>query len=103
MIDKKDAFQELRKVILKEKIIVNELISLLNNLENVKTTEEKRMISTHVKSLKNYLKKTNDFLPKILEKLSLVRPLHPRIQKKSKIPDKPIDKQSKKPHLEKQP
>ena len=94
----KDSFEEFKKIISKEKRIVKELNSLFNYFKNVKNIEEKRMVSLQITSLKNSLRKTNESIAKVLEKISLARPLYSqekpskkdREQKESKLSIKPF-------------
>lgn len=99
MIDNnKDFFEELNKITSKEKKTNKEIISLLRNLEKVKSAEERKIIASQITALKNSLKKTNEDIPKTLDKISLVKPLYsqeqkPKIQEK-KTEKKPIIKKS---------
>jgi flagellar protein FlaJ len=67
--------QELKEIISKEKKIVGEMIFFLNNLENLRDIEERKIVFSQLISLKNFLKKTNGTIPEILEKIFLVKPL----------------------------
>jgi len=65
----------LKENILKEKKVVNEMLSLSEVLEKTKDIGEKRMISSQINALKISLRKINDEVLKDLENTSLVRPL----------------------------
>lgn len=74
MVKDKISFDELKSLIQKEKKILKEIISsqkYANNSDN----EERRMVSSHVKLLKQSLKKANEQIPKELSKLHLIKPL----------------------------
>ena len=62
---------------LKEKKIISEIAALIKSLEE-KKIEERKIIIPQINSLENLLKRTNQEIPVILEKISLVRPLHPK-------------------------
>ena len=72
-----------------------ELNSLFRSLERTKNPEEKKIISSHIDSLKNSLKKINNESLRLSEKISLVKPL-PKTQikpiKKKKSETKPSKK-----------
>ena len=88
----KDFLRKLKEIILQEKKIVKEIDSFLQILKKVKDTEERKMIIAQIISLKNSLKKTNESLPKILGRISLIKPLHPVVQKKTSSLDIKIKK-----------
>jgi len=74
---------ELKKIIVKEKSIVKEIVSLYESLERTNDGKERIMISFQLRSLKNSLKKTNEEIPRALDKISLIKPLTtPTTQKK---------------------
>src|SRR3989344_1162938 len=70
-----DEFSELKKEIEKERKTIRELGFLFANLEKIGNVKEKEMISSQIISLRNLLKKTNDGVYKLLEKISITRPL----------------------------
>ena len=72
------SLEELKKIISKEKKVVKEMVSFFKDLEETKDKEEKRMIVSHMNQLKNSLEKINMDIPEILEKIILIRPLHPQ-------------------------
>ncbi len=87
---KADSLEELKKIILEERKIVEEIASLFKDSEKVSSKEEKRIVFSQMNQLKNSLKRTNINIPRILENISFIRPLHP---KKSQIyAPKPIQK-----------
>jgi len=67
--------KELKKIIAKEKGIFKEIVSFSRILERTNDSEEKKMISAQLKSLKKSLKKINEDIPKALGKTSLIKPL----------------------------
>ncbi len=71
----KNSLKELKETISKEKNSINELNSISNSLKNTEDTKEKNMLSSQVKILESSLKKTNDDVKTILEKISLTKPL----------------------------
>jgi len=87
---KENSLEELKKIILEERKIVEEMASLFKDSEKVSSKEEKRIVFSQMNQLKNSLKRTNINIPRILENISFIRPLHP---KKSQIyAPKPIQK-----------
>ncbi|MCK5043824.1 type II secretion system F family protein [Candidatus Pacearchaeota archaeon] len=88
-LQKTNPVEELKKVISKEKIIIKEISLLSENLEKV-DEEEKQIVFSQINQLKNSLREVNKNLPEALEKVSLVRPLHP--QPKIQPIVKPIQK-----------
>lgn len=87
MIPKKNHLLELKNSISKEAKIIREINSFFNNLKE-HGPKEKEMVFSHTNSLKNLLKKENNNLLEILNKISLVKPLYPEIKTKQKIPGK---------------
>tara|TARA_Y100000310_G_scaffold24394_1_gene23445 strand:- start:14699 stop:16021 length:1323 start_codon:yes stop_codon:yes gene_type:complete len=85
MIPKKNYFQELKNSISKEVGIIKEINSLFKDFEE-HNKEEKEMIFSHANSLKNLLKKENNNIPNILDKISLIKPLYSK--NKQEIPNK---------------
>ena len=84
---------ELKKIIVKEKSIIKEMVSLYESSERTNDGKERTMISFQLRSLKNSLKKTNEEIPRALDKISLIKPLTtPTTQKK-------IIKQIKQPQI----
>ncbi len=102
MIPKINYFQELKNNISKQEKIIIEMNSFFNNLKEHEPEEKERVFS-HTNSLKNLLKKENDNIPKILDKISLIKPLYSEIKNKQKIPDKdyPLPFKKKKNFFEK--
>ena len=72
----KQNFENLREIILREKKMLKELASLETYLQKAEV-EERKMISSQIYLLKKAFKKTNEGIPQILEKINLVRKLHP--------------------------
>jgi len=89
---KENEFFELKRVISKEKKIVSEMNSLLKDLERAEDLEERKMILSHIISLKKTLKNSNDYLRKYLDKTNLSKPL-------PKFKDKIINKEKHKSSL----
>lgn len=71
----KNVFFELRKKIFRKNKIVEELESVLLSMENSKDSEEKKSLSDHIERLKSNLKKENDSLPELINRISLVKKL----------------------------
>jgi hypothetical protein len=90
----------LKETISRERKTINELNSMFNHLKNTEDTKEKSMFASQIKILENSLKKTNDDVEKILEKISLTKPLLVKEQaEKLNIPS-PQDKKTKKFNLQ---
>ncbi|MFH1608353.1 MAG: type II secretion system F family protein [archaeon] len=70
-----EEIENLKKEILEEKKIAREMSSLLRDLEKSKNSEERRMISSQIDSLKNSMKMINEQVPKKLERISIAKPL----------------------------
>jgi|TARA_Y100000034_G_scaffold135627_1_gene208330 hypothetical protein len=87
MIPKINYFQELKDSISKQEEIIMEMSSFFNKLKEHEPEEKERVFS-HTNSLKNLLKKENDNIPKILDKITLIKSLHFEIKNKQRIPDK---------------
>lgn len=66
---------ELKKKIKEEKKAVQEMASLLNALKKKGGFENKTIVDSHINSLKNHLKKTNDEVLALVEKISIAKPL----------------------------
>lgn len=75
-LEKKNSSEELKKIISKEKKIIKEISLLFENKEDANEIEEKRVIFSQINQLKNSLIETNKNLPEVLEKISLIKPLH---------------------------
>ena len=75
-----DNIENLKKSILKEKKIVGELNSFFNYPKKIEGVEDRKMIISHLNSLKSSLKKTNENVLKSLEKIFLTKPLTSEIQ-----------------------
>ena len=90
-----DFLRKLKEIVLQERKIIREMISFSESLEKV-NTEERKMVVSQIISLKNSLKRVNEDIPKILGRISLIKPSHPMVQKKTssfdsrKIKKKPI-------------
>ena len=88
MIETKDSLTKLKSIISKEGKTVRELNSLFNYLKNA-DAEERNMIFSQIKALRESLKKTNEGVSKTLEEISLTKLLHAKKQDKgSDIPGK---------------
>ena len=85
MTNGKKSLAKLRNIISKEGKTVRELNSLFNYLENA-DAEERNMVFSQIKELRNFLEKTNEDISKTLEKISLATPLVKKQEKKSEIP-----------------
>ena len=78
-------FENLREKILKEKKLIKELISVNNNFKSFKNEDERRMVTSHLDALKNYLKKINESIENDLQKISVHKLLYSK-----KLPEKEI-------------
>ncbi len=87
------SIENIRKNLLQEKKIINELTSLFTYFRNTGDPEEKRMISVQIENLKKPLQKTGQDIIASAEKLSLSKPLAP-IQKMA-LPIKSVQKTPK--------
>jgi Flp pilus assembly protein TadB len=74
MTPAKDDFLELKKILSKENKTLTEINSIAEKQKS-SGSNEKDLISGHMKSLTNTLKTTNEKLPSSLDKISLVKPL----------------------------
>lgn len=79
---KKDIFADLKKTILTERKITDEMSALLHET-NTAGWEEYETILSQVDSFKKRLKEENDKIPKILDNFNLTKGLH---NKKTQIP-----------------
>ncbi len=102
-------FKALRKIIEKEKKLVKEIDSSLRYYEQ-SDSNEKPMILSHIKLLKQSLKKINSQLPEELSKINLVKPLTPEKKEETKkkisqikLPVKPLDSSKKLPDIPSKP
>ncbi len=68
-------FEKLKEIISKEKRMLKELNSLENYIKRA-DIGEKKMISSQIALIKNALKKTNEEIPPILEKINLIKNLN---------------------------
>jgi len=75
---KENSLEELKKIILEERKIVEEMASLFKDSEKVSSKEEKRIVFSQMNQLKNSLKRTNINIPRTLENISFIKPLHPK-------------------------
>jgi Flp pilus assembly protein TadB len=90
--------EKLKEIISKEKKMFRELNSLETYLKKAETGE-KKMISSQIKLIKNALKKTNDEIPSVLEKISLIKNLNqekikeeaPKINEKNTFIKEPLN------------
>ncbi|MEN7982292.1 MAG: type II secretion system F family protein [Nanoarchaeota archaeon] len=64
-------FIEFKKIISKEIKIINEINLLLENLEKIKNSKEKKIVINQINSLKQSLKRINLEIPKILNRFNL--------------------------------
>jgi len=72
------AISELKKQVSREKEIIKEMGSLLIRLNKVKSIEERRLVISHIISLKHSIKNIDNIITEILtKKKSAVRPLLP--------------------------
>jgi archaeal flagellar protein FlaJ len=76
--------QEIKRDINYEKRAIKEMQNLLLELRNSETPDERSVISSQIKDLKDYIKKANKKLGDDLKGLSLIQPL----KKEIKIPEK---------------
>lgn len=83
MSSNEDFLEKLKGGISKEKRIVGEISYLLKNLENLKNSEEKGMIFSQIKLLKNSFKRINQDIPNIVEKILLIKPLNTQVAKRA--------------------
>jgi Flp pilus assembly protein TadB len=97
IIKKEDNFKKLKENILNQKKILKEISPLKDDLEKVKSIEERKMILTQKNSLKNSFKKINEDISKTLNKISLNKPLNLQIKKDFKINTKPKLPEKRKP------
>ncbi len=81
MIEGKDSLEELKEIISKERKTIRELDSLFNYLKGA-DVEEKKMVLSQIKALKDSLKETNENVSKKLGEVSLSKPLSAKKQDK---------------------
>ncbi len=86
-----DYFSILEDNISKERKAVNELRFLFNNLKSASDKEEREMVLSQIKSLRTFMKKTNEDVKKELEGITTAKPLHNK-----KIEEKGIKEKTKK-------
>jgi Flp pilus assembly protein TadB len=85
-----NSIKSLRARVIREIKIVREINHLENNLRTTKDKEDKKMILSHINSLKNSLKKTTREVGLVLGKINLAKPLgHKAVQV---APPAPIEK-----------
>ncbi|MCK9596062.1 type II secretion system F family protein [Candidatus Pacearchaeota archaeon] len=77
--------EQIKEIINKEKKIVNEINSYSNYVKNAKDEQEKNMVESQIKRLKNSLKNINDELLTNLESLDIVKPLEAPMPKISPV------------------
>jgi len=70
-----DKFENLRKKVQEEKRVIRELINMKKNLQKVSADEEKRMASSHIKSLEIVLKRLNEEVDMEINRISFPRAL----------------------------
>jgi len=70
-------FNNLRRIILREKKMLDELTSLTNYLQKAEV-EERKMIYSQITLLKKAFKKTNSGIPAHLQRINLMQPLNPK-------------------------
>ena len=96
MKENQDLFSNLKEIISKEKKTIKELNSIFNYLKNSDDIKEKEMFSSQIKILENSLKKTNENLGELLEKISLTKPLQAKKQiEELEAPSPPKEKLKK--------
>ncbi len=89
MIENKNSLEKLKEIISKERKTIRELNSLFNYFKNTDGMEERRMIFSQIKALKNSLKETNEDCSKTLGEIYILKPLHTKKQvMTSEIPDR---------------
>ncbi len=101
----REAIQELKRYIAKEKQIIKEMNSLTESLKNIKNIQERKMIISHIISLKDSLRNIGNTVEKILLiKTAFSKPLIPikeeanertdlkEIEKNEEIENKPQTK-----------
>jgi flagellar protein FlaJ len=62
-----DSLKKLKEVIVQEKKIVKEITNLFQSLEKIRHVEERRMVVSQIRSLRDSLKVTNKNIPDILK------------------------------------
>jgi len=81
-----DSLEGMKDGIKKQKKISGELGSLYGHLNKAETHEEKKMLSSQMKSLKNSMKETNQNVLDNLQKTNVARPLNPVPQPQTQTP-----------------
>jgi len=95
MVMNQSSFEELRENVSRERKIIEELNRLSRYLKNLRNTEEKKMVSDHMDSLKNSLKITNREILENVDKITLIKPL-----KKSPTIIQPVFQKIKTPNMQ---
>lgn len=81
-----DSLKGMKEGIKKQKKISGELGSLYGHLNKAETGQEKNMLSSQMKSLKNSMKETNQDVLDNLQKTNVARPLNPVPQPQTQTP-----------------
>ncbi len=81
-----DSLKGIKDGIKKQKKISGELGSLYGHLNKAETHEEKKMLSSQMKSLKNSMKETNQNVLDNVQKTNVAKPLNPVSQPQTQIP-----------------
>ena len=79
---KENSLENLNEMISKQKKIINESKSMINSINNAQDSHTKNMLSSHIGSLKDSLKKTNEEIEKNLDSISLTKPLNKKEEPK---------------------
>ena len=89
-----NSFIRLKERAFQGKQIIGELNSLFIQLDKTETQNERNMVLSHMTSLKNSLRETNQDFLGILKTIGVTRPLNPKVSSKqdTKI-QKPIQQQ----------
>lgn len=94
MANYEELIENIKENLARQKKAVKEIINLSNTLENESDSEEKKMISSQIESLKNFIKIKNSESLKSLNGIYLTKPLQKTIEKKpeSLVKTAPIQK-----------
>ncbi|MFH1586007.1 MAG: type II secretion system F family protein [archaeon] len=97
-----ESFLELKKIIAREKRIAREMSSLSDNLDKNEDLEQRKLILSHIISLKSALKNINAKIPKTLENIILIKPApFYQIENTKTTPQKKEEPESKKVQVQK--
>ncbi|MBI2045583.1 type II secretion system F family protein [Candidatus Pacearchaeota archaeon] len=78
-MNEQDYLPELRKTVEKEIKIIKEIAELFRNSEK-SSPEERKMVNSHIDSLKGLLRRTGDEVSSIVEDMAMLRPLQSSIE-----------------------